>query len=137
SMAGKAGFPGAATYSATKHAVVGLSEAVRHELLGSGVEISCVMPAVVHTDLAGGLREAKLFKTLRPDDVAKAVVETLERPRFDVFVPRSLDVTGRVSRLVPRAASEWFFRFLGADKVFTRAHSQARAEYEARVRQSW
>src|SRR5438067_5273710 len=67
SMAGKAGFPGAATYCATKHAVVGLSEAVRQELRGSGVEISCVMPAVVRTDLAGGLGEVKMFPQLRAE----------------------------------------------------------------------
>ena len=45
SAAGKAGFPGGATYCATKHGVVGLSEAVRVELRGSGVEMSVVMPA--------------------------------------------------------------------------------------------
>ena len=32
SSAGKVGFPGGATYCGTKHAVVGLSEAVRGEL---------------------------------------------------------------------------------------------------------
>ena len=32
SVAGKMGFPGGATYSASKHAVVGLSEAIRVEL---------------------------------------------------------------------------------------------------------
>ncbi|HJQ47416.1 MAG TPA: SDR family oxidoreductase [Amycolatopsis sp.] len=136
SMAGKAGFPGAATYCATKHAVVGLSEAVRHELRGSGVDISCVMPAVVRTDLAGGLPETRLFKSVRAEDVATAVVEALKDPRFDVFVPRSLDATGRVSRLVPRAVAEWFLRAIGADKVFMRAHSAERADYEAKVRQS-
>ena len=46
SQAGKGGFPGIATYSGTKHAVVGISEAVRAELRGSGVEIACVMPTV-------------------------------------------------------------------------------------------
>ena len=136
SMAGKAGFPGAATYCATKHAVVGLSEAVRQELRGSGVDISCVMPAVVRTDLAGGLPETRLFKSLRAEDVAKAIVEVLKEPRFDVFVPRSLDATGRLSRLVPRAVAEWFMRAVGADRVFMRAHSAERAEYEAKVRQS-
>src|SRR5262249_37243091 len=38
SQAGKGGVPGIATYSATKHAVVGLSEAVRAELRGTGIE---------------------------------------------------------------------------------------------------
>lgn len=136
SMAGKAGFPGAATYCATKHAVVGLSEAVRLELRGSGVDVSCVMPAVVRTHLADGLRETRMFKSLRPEDVAQAIVAVLREPRFDVFVPKSLDLTGRIGRLVPRAASEWFIRAVGADKVFARAHSDARAEYEAKVRRS-
>ena len=49
SSAGKAGVPGIATYSATKHAVVGLCEAVRQELRGSGIEVSCVMPVPVNT----------------------------------------------------------------------------------------
>ncbi|WP_235022766.1 SDR family oxidoreductase [Amycolatopsis alkalitolerans] len=136
SMAGKAGFPGATTYCATKHAVVGLSEAVRMELRGSGVDISCVMPAVVRTRLADGLPETKMFKSLPPDDVARAIVAVLREPRFDVFVPKSLDITGRIARLVPRSASEWFVRVVGADKVFTRAHSGARADYEAKVRRS-
>ncbi|MTD58203.1 SDR family oxidoreductase [Amycolatopsis pithecellobii] len=136
SMAGKAGFPGAATYCATKHAVVGLSEAVRLELRGSGVDISCVMPAVVRTHLADGVLETKIFKSLRPEDVAKAIVEVLREPKFDVFVPKSLEVTGRIGRLVPRSVSEWFVRAVGADKVFAQARSTARAEYETRVRRS-
>lgn len=136
SMAGKSGFPGAATYCATKHAIVGLSEAVRHELRGSGVRISCVMPVVVRTELAGGLPEMKLFPQLSAEDVAKAIVEELKRPRFDVYVPRSLELTTRIARLVPRRAAEWFMRAVGADRVFTRAEPSARAEYEAKVQES-
>jgi NAD(P)-dependent dehydrogenase (short-subunit alcohol dehydrogenase family) len=134
SMAGKAGFPGAATYCATKHGVVGLSEAVRLELRGTGVEVSCVLPAIVRTELAAGLGEAKMIKSVLPQDVAKAIVDALLRPRFDVFVPRSLDVTGRITRLLPRRAGEWLVRALGGDRLLaSAAHSTARAEYEARA----
>src|SRR4051812_48208307 len=45
SSAGKAGFPGGATYCGTKHFVVGFSEAVRAELRETPIEVSCVMPA--------------------------------------------------------------------------------------------
>ena len=38
SIAGKVGFPGGATYCATKHAVVGLSESIRAELRGTNIE---------------------------------------------------------------------------------------------------
>ncbi|KAA9155908.1 SDR family oxidoreductase [Amycolatopsis acidicola] len=136
SQAGKVGFPGAATYCATKHAVVGLSEAVRQELRGSGVDISCVMPTVVRTHLADGLVETKLFKPVLPEDVATAIVATIKEPKFDVFVPRSLDLTGRLGRIFPRSLAEWFMRTIGADKVFMQAHAGERAEYEAKVRHS-
>ena len=62
SQAGKFGAPGGATYSATKHAVVGLTEAVRGELRLMGatdVQLSYVMPFVVNTELGGGLGQAR------------------------------------------------------------------------------
>ena len=59
SQAGKAGLPGGATYCATKHAVVGLSEAVRAELRDTEIEVSVVMPAVVNTELGSGLPDTR------------------------------------------------------------------------------
>ncbi|UOZ07559.1 SDR family oxidoreductase [Amycolatopsis sp. WQ 127309] len=137
SFAGKAGFPGAATYCATKHAVVGLSEAVHLELHGSGVHVSCVMPAIVRTELASGLGEAKLFKSASPEDVADAIVAALRKPKFDVFVPRSLGPMGKLTGLLPRRAAELLARTLKADRLLaSAAHSPARAAYEARAAES-
>jgi NAD(P)-dependent dehydrogenase (short-subunit alcohol dehydrogenase family) len=137
SFAGKAGFPGAATYCATKHAVVGLSEAVHLELHGSGVHVSCVMPGIVWTELASGLGEAKMFKSVRPEDVADAIVSALRKPRFDVFVPRSLGTMGKLTRLLPRRAGEALARALKADRLLaSAAHSPARADYERRAAES-
>ena len=73
---------------ATKHGVVGLSEAVRAELRGTGVEMSVVMPSHVNTELTAGLADTRV-KSVEPDDVAAEVVSALKKPRFDVFVPRS------------------------------------------------
>ena len=44
SIAGKMGFPGGATYCASKHAVVGLSESIRAELQGTNIGLSVVIP---------------------------------------------------------------------------------------------
>ena len=88
SQAGKTGVPGIATYSATKHAVVGLSEAVRAEMRGRNIEISCVMPTVVNTELTAGVGQ-KWVKPVEATDVAEAIAEALEVPRFDVYVPKS------------------------------------------------
>ena len=54
SAAGKAPYPGGAAYCGTKHFVVGVSETVRGELRGTGVDLSVVMPVVVDTELASG-----------------------------------------------------------------------------------
>jgi NADP-dependent 3-hydroxy acid dehydrogenase YdfG len=137
SAAGRTGYPGGATYSATKHAVAGLSESVRYELRGTGVEISCVMPTAVRTELASGLKKNWLAGFVDAEDVAAAIVVALERPRFDVFVPRHLGWLIRLMRFVPRPVAEWVFVRSGAVNILTAAaHSDARAGYEHRAAES-
>jgi len=133
SSAGKTGFPHLATYCATKHGVVGMSEAVRGELRGTGVEISVVMPGIVNTELAAGLVETRGFKISTPEDVAELVVEALEFPRFDVFVPKSIGPTWAALQIVPRRAREAFARALKLDRALLDADRDARAAYEARA----
>lgn len=134
SSAGKVGVPGIATYSATKHAVVGLSEAIRQELRGSGVEVSVVMPVLVNTALTEGLSEKRGVKEVEPEDVATRIVEALETGRFDVFVPRELHATVTLGALLPRRAREAVGRFMGVDKVMSEAED--RRAYEERAAKS-
>jgi NADP-dependent 3-hydroxy acid dehydrogenase YdfG len=136
SQAGKAGLPGGATYCATKHAVVGLSEAVRLENIDKGIEVSCVMPAVVNTELGGGLTETRGIKKLEPEEVADAIVEAIETNRFDVWVPRSTASISVILSLVPRSGREAIARFLKADKVLADADERERAAYEERAAKS-
>jgi len=136
STAGKAGFPGGATYCATKHAVVGLSEAIRQELRGTAVEVGCVMPGVVQTELAAGLAQARGIKPVTPQDVAAEIVDALKKPRFDIFVPRSIGGITKVMNLLPRAGREGVARALKADQVLTKIDSGARAAYELRASKS-
>jgi NAD(P)-dependent dehydrogenase (short-subunit alcohol dehydrogenase family) len=135
SQAGKAGIPGIATYSGTKHAVVGVSEAVRQELRGTGVEISCVMPTIVNTELTEGV-SSRLVKAVEAEDVAKEIVDALEAPRFDVFVPRANGVMFKTVSMLPRAAREWFGRAMGVDKLMTGVNHSARRAYEERAAHS-
>jgi NAD(P)-dependent dehydrogenase (short-subunit alcohol dehydrogenase family) len=137
SAAGKFGAPGGATYSATKHAVVGLSEAVRGELRGTGVEISCVMPTIVRTELAAGLKQTRLSSQVGPEEVASAIVGALQKPRLDVWVPKRLGPINNFVRVFPRGFGEWIARVGGADDLLASAvHSAARADYERRAAQS-
>jgi NAD(P)-dependent dehydrogenase (short-subunit alcohol dehydrogenase family) len=136
SSAGKVGVPGIATYVATKHAVVGLSEAVRHELRGSGVELSVVMPVLVNTALTEGLSEKRGVKEVEPEDVAAEIVDALERRRFDVFVPKSLQATIIMGALTPRRMREAIGRLMGVDEVMTEADPSSRRAYEERAAKS-
>jgi NADP-dependent 3-hydroxy acid dehydrogenase YdfG len=133
SAAGKAPYPGGATYCGTKHFVVGVSETVRGELRGSGVDLSVVMPVVVDTELATGVRTAWGVPRLAPEDVAQAIAATLRRPRFDVFVPRSLGPLTVAERLPPRSARELLHRAIRADRVLADVDAGARRGYELRA----
>ncbi len=135
SQAGKAGIPGIATYSATKHAVVGLSEAVRAELRGSGVEVACVMPTVVNTELTSGIGQ-RWVKPIEAEDVASEIVNALEVPRFEVFVPRANGVMYKLLTLIPRGAREALGRSMKVDKLMTEVDHGARRAYEERAAHS-
>jgi NAD(P)-dependent dehydrogenase (short-subunit alcohol dehydrogenase family) len=132
SQAGKGGIPGIATYSATKHAVVGVSEAVRAELRGSGVEVLCVMPTVVNTELTSGVGQ-RWVKPVEASDVADEIVEAMEVPRFDVFVPRANGALFKVVSLLPRGAREAMSRAMKLDKLMFEVDHGARRAYEERA----
>ncbi|HTR88528.1 MAG TPA: SDR family oxidoreductase [Solirubrobacteraceae bacterium] len=135
SQAGKFGAPGGATYSATKHAVVGLTEAVRGELrlMGADIRLSYVMPFVVDTELGGGLGQARGMKTLRPADVAEAILDALQHGTVDVWVPKSAKRTIVFGSLLPRRLSEPMARLMKADRVLAGADPHARRDYELRA----
>jgi NAD(P)-dependent dehydrogenase (short-subunit alcohol dehydrogenase family) len=133
SVAGRTGFPQLATYCATKHGVVGLSEAVRAELRDTGVEISVVMPSIVRTELTTGLTEARGVKSVSAEYVADQVIGALKVPRFDVFVPRSTGPLVAIGSALPRRAREALVRVLKADEALLKTDRSARAAYEARA----
>ncbi len=132
SQAGKAGIPGIATYCGTKHAVVGISEAVRAELRGSGVEVLCVMPTVVNTELTSGVGQ-RWVKPVEAEDVADEIVAAMEVPRFDVFVPRANGAMYRFLTLLPRGAREGLGRLMKVDKLMLEVDHGARRAYEERA----
>lgn len=131
SLASYVGPIGEATYGATKHAVHGWTKAVRAELRGSGVEFSLVMPTVVDTELAAGTDSGGVPR-LTPQQVAVAVAETIERPRFEVFVPKRTRALVTVMALLPQAGKDAMYRALVPDQVKA-ADKRVREEYEKRT----
>jgi NAD(P)-dependent dehydrogenase (short-subunit alcohol dehydrogenase family) len=138
SQAGKFGSPGGATYSATKHAVVGLTEAVRGELrlMGAHIDLSYVMPFVVNTELGAGLGQARGMSSLEPAEVADAIVDALQHGTVEVWVPKSAKRTNVLGTVLPRPLAEGIARAMKADRVLADADAIARRGYDLRASRS-
>ena len=129
SLASYVGPIGEATYGATKHAVHGWVKAVRAELRGSGVDFTLVMPGVAQTELAKGTAPARGAKLLTPEQVAKAVADVIEKPRFEVFVPGYTSGLLRLMALLPQRGRDALYAAVVPDQV-RKADREARADYE-------
>jgi NAD(P)-dependent dehydrogenase (short-subunit alcohol dehydrogenase family) len=133
SVAGKGGFPGGATYCATKHAVVGLSEAVRAEYRHTDIEVTIVMPVGVNTDLYSGVPPARGIDLVEPQEVADAIVEALQSGRVNVFLPKRVGMLFRLMNVVPRGVADFVVKLLRADEVLLHSDLTAREAYLLRT----
>lgn len=134
SVLGKTAQPWAATYSATKHAIVGLSEAVRGELRGAGIHVTVVLPHTTSTDLAAGFGDPpRLLRPVAPEQVADAIAAVLERPRFEVYVPSYQRPASALLPVLTPAARDAVYRFLGSDRVLGEVDRGKRARQYARA----
>jgi NAD(P)-dependent dehydrogenase (short-subunit alcohol dehydrogenase family) len=122
-----------AVYSASKHAVRGLTDAVRGELRSQGIEVTAVYPGVVQTDLAAGTKASRGAKMIEPAEVADAIARVIEKPRDEVFVPRSLGPVLRLYQAMPPRARRVFSRALGLDSLYAEVDPATRRAYEERV----
>lgn len=73
-VAGRMGFALGSAYVASKFAVEGLTESLRHELRQFGIRVTAVEPGVVRTGFHGNMMEAKAPKESPYADMAKRLV---------------------------------------------------------------
>lgn len=87
SVAGTSGRANEAVYAATKHSQMGLANGLDRELFRQGIRVTAVQPGGVVTEFAmqpgAGRTEQtpELADMMRAEDVAEAIVFTLEQPR--------------------------------------------------------
>ncbi|HUA10433.1 MAG TPA: SDR family oxidoreductase [Solirubrobacteraceae bacterium] len=74
SISGKSGEAWLSVYSATKHAVVGWTEAMNKELAGDGIKSTALCPAFVDTPMTDFVKgEVAAEDMIRPQDIAESV----------------------------------------------------------------
>ena len=91
SVAASFGLPGIASYCASKFAMLGFSEGLKHELKNSGVGITVVSPIMVRTNFFEHPSFEKMPKfsptSLSSKTVAKAILKAANSPRLEIIVP--------------------------------------------------
>jgi hypothetical protein len=84
--------PGVSSYCATKFAMLGFSEGLRHELYGTGVGLTVVSPIMVRTPLFEHPSFANFSKfstgiSLSSETVAKTIIKASNSSRLEIVVP--------------------------------------------------
>ncbi len=105
SVAGTVAFPPSGPYSASKHAALAFSRAVTTELRPRGIRVHTINPGFVETEgfpQRTALR-SRLFRRLviEPEDVARHVLQVLDRSRRETFVPRVYRLAALAQALAP------------------------------------
>ena len=91
SVAASFGLPGIASYCASKFAMLGFSEGLKHELKNTGVGITVVSPIMVRTNFFDHDSFAKMPKysptSLSSKTVAKTILKAANSSRLEIIVP--------------------------------------------------
>lgn len=136
SVVGRYAVANGASYTASKFAVVGLSESLRAELAPQGIDVSLVLPSIVKTELSAGVPDSRGVKPVTADDVAKVVEATIRKPKAEQWVPRYSQSMMKMTGMLPKRLQLAIAKSMKADSVFVNADSAARAAYEERARES-
>lgn len=133
SMSGLIPVPGQVVYVGAKHAVVGLTVALADEVAPHGVDVSVIMPPFTNTQLISGTAETAGTKPVEPEDIAAAIVKTLDKPKTHVSVPTPLRFTASAATMLGPRGRRWLQRKMGLDTVFLDFDRTARKGYEDRA----
>ena len=123
SIFGLIGHPGQAAYCASKFAVSGFTEVLRHELRATTVGVTCVYPAGVKTSISRNARpgagtqfgavaaDAKRFEKLAPtmpEAAARAIVKGVLAGKPRILIGSDALQVDLMQRLMPARAASLF-----------------------------
>lgn len=101
SLMGKVAAPTMATYSATKFAILGFTQALRRELAEHNIRVIALLPSLTDTDM---VRDLKLFRwviPMTPQQVAQVLVTGLQRDAPEILVGWQCHLAVWCQRLAP------------------------------------
>lgn len=125
SIAGLFGMPYIAAYAASKFALVGLTEAMRREHYGSGVDFTAFCPGTVETPMTSEVLADETLKRSGPKpksaaEIARAILRCCERRPREVVIGEAPGFLVHAARFIPGIA-DW-----ATHRVVSRLHPAAR-----------
>jgi 3-oxoacyl-[acyl-carrier protein] reductase len=102
SLMGKVAAPTMSTYSATKFAILGFTQALRGELASHNVRVISLLPTLTDTDM---VRNLELFRWVVPmsaQRVAQALIKGIERDQHEIIIGWQSHLAVLGNYLVPR-----------------------------------
>ena len=86
SLMGKVAAPTMSTYSATKFAIVGFTQALRSELAEYNINVIALLPTLTDTEMARNLKLFRWVTPLTPEKVARTLVAKLNKSSGEILV---------------------------------------------------
>ncbi|WP_054028543.1 SDR family NAD(P)-dependent oxidoreductase [Bacillus sp. FJAT-28004] len=114
SLAGKIGTAKSTSYTATKHAVLGFTNALRMELREQGIQVSAVNPGPIDTpffslaDPSGSYVKNVNWFMMKPEYVVKKIIRLIERRKAELDLPNTAALGIKLYQLLPRTIDRLF-----------------------------
>ena len=86
SLMGKVAAPTMSTYSATKFAIVGFTQALRSELAEHNIKVIALLPTLTDTEMTRNLKLFRWVMPMTPERVAQKLVSGLRKNRGEILV---------------------------------------------------
>lgn len=101
SLMGKVAAPTMATYSATKFAILGFTQALRQELAEHNIRVIALLPSLTDTDMVSDLKLFRWVIPMTPQQVAKALVTGMQNDSSEILVGWQSHLAVLCQRLSP------------------------------------
>ena len=113
SITGLKGLPTYTSYGASKFAIRGFSDSLRHEVKKYGIKVSVVAPPGVHTPMVDDDLESHpdwfhKFKVIEVDQVLNKMISGMRKGRFLILVSADSKLMYAMLRFFPRAFTALF-----------------------------
>jgi NAD(P)-dependent dehydrogenase (short-subunit alcohol dehydrogenase family) len=117
--------PSQAAYNSAKFAIRGFTEALRHEMKGSGIAVSCVHPGGIKTNI---LRNARFLQSVQttereqamsgfdklarttPDQAAQTIIKGIKANKPRILIGMDARILDWIIRLLPASYGKVMFR---------------------------